>query len=865
MTWKIINISNPGTSVKFGADDTDKINKGFSGVDVDDYDINSDFTIRSGKSHTRNPANTKSYTTVASAITVDVNETIPLLTGNDTRVYQSHTQTLANKTLDATCDVSAAVGGSAPIGFDYIIYKSGSNTVAYNTATKTNQYTSSDARTTFSNVSTALNTAGGGSCFVKKGTYTMVNAASNITMRDNCNWVGEDRDLTILVNQSTTDQMWKRTGSRVTNFKISNMKMTSTVNTLIYAAGSVDCKVDNCIFEFSSATSSPKFLTFFDNVSGTVTNENLSITNCIYQGDTNGQDMMGGGSYLGGNFSNNVIRNGGTTGGQGMGVGGTTIGSKFNNNYFYNIKTNPIGLESDCESNEVNGNVFVGCGGRLKLSQIGSTNKSIHNMCCNNVFEYGDSGIEDGWGEGDIICNNIFRRVSSYGIKGTLSASIICNNVFDDINYNNGTTTMNSISYSTGGINLVNNSNFTTPSPNIIDGNTFIDSGASFNVPTGYTKDGGTSQTGDVGGILIDTNFTDTLIGPNNIFTNTLSTVVDEGTRTNRPTSPSQITSDQNNYAPTGWNNSKVLRLDGDASFRTITGLGDATQYGGQTIKLRNISANTILLSNQNASSTAANRFDFNGYDYPLFAKSEINLTYDKTLTRWIGEPSRPYIPTSTYGSYTYAECTNNNSGNQWLNTAASGGSNSNVAGVANHQGVIEYTLGTSTTGSASYRQTTVNNLLGNSWYWRFDCIYKVVALSDGTNTYTLRIGFIDSGSAESTDGVFLRYTDSVNSGNWVCVTRSNSTESTSNSSSAVQTSNYQRATIIVNPAGNLARFYINGTQIGSDITSNIPTGSGRQCGPGFMFLKSAGTTDNAAFDLDSIEAISYSPTIRGA
>jgi hypothetical protein len=80
-----------------------------------------------------------------------------------------------------------------------------------------------------------------------------------------------------------------------------------------------------------------------------------------------------------------------------------------------------------------------------------------------------------------------------------------------------------------------------------------------------------------------------------------------------------------------------------------------------------------------------------------------------------------------------------------------------------------------------------------------------------------------------------------------------------------VQTTNYERATIIVNPAGNVARFYLNGTQQGSDITTNIPTGAGRQCGPGFMFLKSPGTTDNAVFDLDSIESIAYAPTIRAA
>jgi len=100
MTWKVINISNPGTSIKFGADDTDKINKGFSGIDVDDYDINSDYFFRNGKLHIRNPANTFSYNVIPSAITADRNVTEPLLTSNDTRVYQAFSQTLTNKTID---------------------------------------------------------------------------------------------------------------------------------------------------------------------------------------------------------------------------------------------------------------------------------------------------------------------------------------------------------------------------------------------------------------------------------------------------------------------------------------------------------------------------------------------------------------------------------------------------------------------------------------------------------------------------------------------------------------------------------------------------------------------------------------------
>src|SRR5690606_35832672 len=71
--------------------------------------------------------------------------------------------------------------------------------------------------------------------------------------------------------------------------------------------------------------------------------------------------------------------------------------------------------------------------------------------------------------------------------------------------------------------------------------------------------------------------------------------------------SPAQLTANQNDYNPTGLATASVIRLDGDASFRTITGLAGGSD--GRIIMLHNIGANTILLANQNTASTATNRF----------------------------------------------------------------------------------------------------------------------------------------------------------------------------------------------------------------------------------------------------------------
>lgn len=100
MTWKKVINADPGDADHFGGNDIDKISDLFSGVaDVDTVDINSQATFRSGKLKVRNPANTFSYTVSASAITANRTVFLPLLTADDTLVFQNAPQTLSNKTF----------------------------------------------------------------------------------------------------------------------------------------------------------------------------------------------------------------------------------------------------------------------------------------------------------------------------------------------------------------------------------------------------------------------------------------------------------------------------------------------------------------------------------------------------------------------------------------------------------------------------------------------------------------------------------------------------------------------------------------------------------------------------------------------
>ena len=94
--------------------------------------------------------------------------------------------------------------------------------------------------------------------------------------------------------------------------------------------------------------------------------------------------------------------------------------------------------------------------------------------------------------------------------------------------------------------------------------------------------------------------------------------------------SPSQITADQNNYNPgTGW----FQRWSSDAS-RNVTGLVAGTD--GQIIEIWNVGSQNIVLVNESASSTAANRFtNSTGADLTLGANKCAEGRYDNSSSRW--------------------------------------------------------------------------------------------------------------------------------------------------------------------------------------------------------------------------------------
>lgn len=113
---------------------------------------------------------------------------------------------------------------------------------------------------------------------------------------------------------------------------------------------------------------------------------------------------------------------------------------------------------------------------------------------------------------------------------------------------------------------------------------------------------------------------------------------------------PSQLTADQNNYDPGVY---MLLYLTSDAT-RTITGISGGT--AGRLLFLYNSGSNPIILSNENASSTAANRIVVPwGGDYTMLPNTGAILEYrNESTDRWLFDaPWNPAYPVLHYQSKT--------------------------------------------------------------------------------------------------------------------------------------------------------------------------------------------------------------------
>lgn len=189
-----------------------------------------------------------------------------------------------------------------------------------------------------------------------------------------------------------------------------------------------------------------------------------------------------------------------------------------------------------------------------------------------------------------------------------------------------------------------------------------------------------------------------------------------------------------------------------------------------------------------------------------------------------------------------------------WINPAPTNlTSPQRVPWATNVIGAIGVKLSTSTTGIARVGSVT-STLCAGAGEMRFNSRIYIDQLSNATDSWSLRIGFVNISSAEVNEGIFVKYAHGTNSGKFQLVSRSGGTESTSDMGTTVAATTDYYVGIIVNAAGTSIQGYLQGVAAGTPITTNIPTGLSLPIGYGFVILKAAGVTDTQVFGCDFME-----------
>jgi hypothetical protein len=196
--------------------------------------------------------------------------------------------------------------------------------------------------------------------------------------------------------------------------------------------------------------------------------------------------------------------------------------------------------------------------------------------------------------------------------------------------------------------------------------------------------------------------------------------------------------------------------------------------------------------------------------------------------------------PTARQRFYAFNDFVSTTGNHEWsLSVAGTGAEFATAAGVAGALGVLQTTLGTTATGRCTCMSTSTDNIVFGSGLARYRQRFRPLVLSTPTDTYTVRMGFINSGTAEPTNGAFFRYTDGLNGGRWQAVVRISGSEIVADTGVAATVSALSIFEIVVNnpSGGSVAYFSINGVLVAT-LTASVSAGMGY----GFSVIRTLGT-----------------------
>ena len=293
--------------------------------------------------------------------------------------------------------------------------------------------------------------------------------------------------------------------------------------------------------------------------------------------------------------------------------------------------------------------------------------------------------------------------------------------------------------------------------------------------------------------------------------------------------SPSQITSDQDDYAPTGWADAQVVRIDGDNSQRAITSF--AATFSGDIKTISNVGSYPIYFPSEHPDGTAANRIS-GKKDNILPPGKLAQIMYDGTSSRWMWVTDIPDWDDGKLMLYRFRPSSSTVGDWGYIAFTSSGGSVS-TSGPNATERPAAITLGTSSSSTAAVSLGSGKIVSALAYIGDAHCFSEATLtlsnLSNGTDTYEVNSGLFSSNISTSlnlTNSCGIRYTHGTNSGKFQGFSRDNaSAESTVDLGITVAASTLYTLRTEINKTKNEVRFYVNGVYCGR-VTGNMPSGT---------------------------------------
>lgn len=314
--------------------------------------------------------------------------------------------------------------------------------------------------------------------------------------------------------------------------------------------------------------------------------------------------------------------------------------------------------------------------------------------------------------------------------------------------------------------------------------------------------------------------------------------------------SPSQITSDQDNYSPTDWATADVVRLSFDTGFRAITGL--AAWTNGRPKILVNIGANSGYLPSEHPDSSSSNR-TAGEVDHVLEGYGTMWIVYDSTSsrTRVLQNTFSPaQLLLSGKGQLFLAPPGSTVQADQaFLGLAQASGSNGNTAPTSTQPGLWDIDTASSASGASSIYINKNNNGIAFFGTSHMVCGFSmyIPTLSTSAQRFMSQVSITNNPSGTSlnnNNSIGIRHDDNTNSGKWQFFSRNNAgSETTVDTAITVVANTVYRGLMMIDKARSEARLFItDGTNTYQGrITGNMPNAV--LAGARAIIVKSVGTT----------------------